>query len=145
MGKVLAICLSKQRNQPKRPVLEALFVEKAGIEGDSHFGFSKREVSLLLSEDVEKAELDAGIKFPPGSLAENLLIQGLSPDHLEVGSLISIGDVVLKVIEKGKSPDEPHSYDYKGWCLLPYCGYFLAVQKGGVISPGMEAEILPSI
>ncbi len=145
MGKVLAICLSKQRNQPKIPVPGALFVEKAGIEGDSHFGFSKREVSLLLSEDVEKTELKAGIKFPPGSLAENLLIQGLSPDPLEVGTLIRIGDVVLKVIEKGKRPEETHSYDYMGWCLLPYCGYFLSVQKGGVISPGMEAEIVFSI
>lgn len=142
MAKVLAVCVSSQRNQPKIPVQEALLVEKAGIEGDSHYGISEREVSLLLREDVKQAESEANLEFPPGSLAENLLVQGLSSDILKIGTKIGIGDVVLKVIEKGKKPGEPHSYDYMGWCLLPECGYFLSVLKGGIIKPGMDLSIL---
>lgn len=142
MAKVVAICVSGQRNEPKIPVEEARFVEHAGVEGDSHFGFSSREVSMLLQEDVHKAALEAGFEFPPGSLAENLLVSGLSSDILQVGTVLSIGEVVLKVIEKGKKTDEPHSYDYRGWCLLPVFGYFLSVEKGGTIRPGMEVRTI---
>ncbi|MDR9770568.1 MOSC domain-containing protein [Acetomicrobium sp.] len=141
MAKVLAICVSDKRQEPKRPVVEARFIEGKGIEGDSHFGFSTRHVSLLRYEDIKRAEEKAGFAFPPGSLAENLVIEGL-PDEIPIGSHLKIGsDVVLLVIEKGKKPNEPHSYDYHGWCLLPEVGYFLEVVKGGIAKPGDEAVL----
>jgi hypothetical protein len=50
---------------------------------------------------------------------------------------MKIGEsVILIVVEKGKKPGEPHSYDYRGWCLLPEKGYFLRVEKGGKVQPG---------
>lgn len=130
MASVTAICVSTDRQKPKNEVEEALFLP-GGIGGDSHRGVTEREVSLLRAEDIRKAEEEAGFSFPPGSLAENLVVQGL-PEELPVGTVLAVGEsVLLEVIEKGKKPGEPHSYDYRGWCLLPVAGYFLRVARGG--------------
>ncbi len=138
MARVLAVCVSSNRQEPKKPVAEARFIEGKGIDEDSHFGISSRQVSLLRYEDIKLAEKEAGFSFPPGSLAENLVVEGL-PDQIPLGSRLKIGcDVVLLVIEKGKKPDEPHTYDYRGWCLLPKVGYFLEVVGGGIVKPGDE-------
>lgn len=141
MARVLAVCVSSNRQEPKKPVAEARFIEGKGIDGDSHFGISSRQVSLLRYEDIKLAEEEAGFSFPPGSLAENLVVEGL-PDQIPLGSRLKIGrDVVLLVIEKGKKPDEPHTYDYRGWCLLPKVGYFLEVVNGGIVKPGDEVVL----
>lgn len=142
MARVLAVCISSARQEAKKSVPEAQFIAGEGIESDSHNGFSDRHVSLLRAEDIRAAEVEAGISFPPGSLAENLVIEGL-PSEIPIGTKLKVGpEVILLVAEKGKKPDEPHSYDYKGWCLLPKVGYFLQVLKGGVVRPGDEVIIV---
>ena len=139
MATLLAVCSSERKDLPKKPVQKACFIEDHGIQGDAHAGSEIRQVSLLRMEDIEEAEKEAGFCFPFGSLAENLVISGL-PEEIEKGSLIYLGSqVVLEFVEKGKKPEEPHSYDYKGWCLLPEKGYFLRVIKGGEVSPPEEA------
>ena len=141
MAKVTAVCTSRTRQEPKEARPMVLFIEGKGIEGDSHFGFADRQVSLLRSEDIREAEKTAGFAFPPGSLAENLVIEGL-PEELVPGQALGVGpDVRLVVVEKGKKPGEPHSYDYRGWCLLPSMGYFLSVDRGGRVSPGDEVVL----
>ena len=135
MAKITALCVSTKRQEPKREVPEAVFVPR-GMEGDSHRGVTEREVSLLRAEDIRKAEREAGFPFPPGSLAENIVAEGL-PEELEIGTVLVLGENVrLEVIEKGKKPGEPHSYDYRGWCLLPTEGYFLKVLQGGTVLTG---------
>ncbi|HPF84064.1 hypothetical protein SDC9_42393 [bioreactor metagenome] len=135
MASVRAICVSTERQQPKTEVERVLFLP-GGIEGDSHRGVTEREVSLLRAEDIRKAEEEAGFPFPPGSLAENLVAEGL-PEELPVGARLAVGSsVLLEVVEKGKKPGEPHSYDYRGWCLLPSAGYFLRVVRGGEVRKG---------
>jgi MOSC domain-containing protein YiiM len=141
MPKVIAVCAGKDRRKPKTELEAALFVKGKGIYGDGHFGMGERQVSLLRSEDIAQAENSAGFPFPPGSLAENLVIAGL-PEDLSPGQTIRIGEsVILIVVEKGKKPGEPHSYDYRGWCLLPEKGYFLRVEEGGRVKPE-DAAIL---
>ena len=141
MARVLAVCISSKRQEPKSEVAEVRFVP-GGIEGDSHKSVTEREVSLLRSEDIRMAEREAGFSFPPGALAENLIVEGL-PDDMGVGTRLSLGDnVVLEVVEKGKKPGEPHSYDFRGWCLLPSVGFFLRVVEGGCVAKGDRVESL---
>ncbi|EFQ24552.1 MOSC domain containing protein [Aminomonas paucivorans DSM 12260] len=139
MARLVAVCASKVRQEPKVELPEGTCVEGKGLEGDSHFGIPGRPLSLLRREDVEQVEVLAGFPFPPGSLAENLVVEGL-PD-LAVGDLLEIGGALLRVAEKGKRPEEPHSYDYRGWCLLPTVGFFLEVERGGVLRPGDEVTL----
>ena len=141
MAKISALCVSGKRQEPKYEVSEALF-SSGGIEGDSHYGVTDREVSLLRREDIRRAEEEARFPFPPGALAENIIIEGL-PEELPVETIIALGEKVrLKVIEKGKKPGEPHSYDYRGWCLLPVSGYFLTVLEGGRVRRDDPVKIL---
>ena len=141
MARLIAVCASLERQKPKTEMEEALFLP-GGIEGDSHRGVTEREVSLLRAEDIRKAEEEAGFSFPPGSLAENLVVEGL-PEELPVGAVLKAGDsVLLEVIEKGKKPGEPHSYDYRGWCLLPAAGYFLRVGRGGEVRRGDPVTVM---
>lgn len=141
LAKIIALCTSSQRQEPKSEVAEAHCVH-GGIEGDAHRGVTEREISLLRAEDIRRAEQEAGFVFPPGSLAENLVVEGLAED-LAPGARLSIGpEAVLEVVEKGKKPGEPHSYSYKGWCLLPTAGFFLRVIEEGVVSKGDEVESL---
>ncbi len=141
MARVLAVCTSAKRQEPKREVPAIRFV-RGGIEGDSHMGVTDREVSLLRAEDIRKAEREAGFDFPPGALAENLVVEGL-PEDLGPGARISVGpSAVLEVVEKGKKPGEPHTYSYRGWCLLPAVGFFLRVVEGGAATGGDPATVL---
>ena len=138
---VVAICVSSARQEPKKEVSSARFVE-GGIEGDSHKSYTEREVSLLRLEDIKAAEKEAGFPFPPGVLAENLVVEGL-PEELAPGTRLAVGTkAVLEVIEKGKKLGEPHSYDYRGWCLLPEVGYFLKVVEEGEGAPGDEIKLI---
>jgi MOSC domain-containing protein YiiM len=139
MAKVIAVCTSGERREPKTARQRAVFVEGKGIQEDSHFGLVERQVSLLRLEDIRAAE--AGFDFPPGSLAENLVIEGL-PEGLSPGQVLAVGPSVrLRVVERGKKPGEPHTYDYRGWCLLPTKGYFLSVERGGPVSPGDRVTV----
>ncbi|MFP4482064.1 MAG: MOSC domain-containing protein [Thermovirgaceae bacterium] len=139
MAILLSVCRSDRKEDPKKPEKIANIDHDRGVRGDSHYGFGFRQISLLRQEDVEEAAQKAGFPFPYGSLAENLRIEGVPEEKLQPGKRLSIGEtVVLEVVEKGKKPEEPHSYDYRGWCLLPKVGYFLRVLSGGRISPGDE-------
>ncbi len=131
---IVAVCVSPARREPKVPV-DIAFLEPGGIRGDSHFGVSSREVSMLREEDINAAAEKAGFPFPPGALAENLVISGL-PSDLPTGTVIEAGTALLRVVERGKRPGEPHSYDYRGYCLLPTVGFFLSVIRSGVVRRG---------
>lgn len=140
LGIVDAICVGTSKNKPKESVNEAFFAP-GGIKGDCHFGAETREISLLLTADVLVAESKAKMEFPPGSLAENLRIK-IDRPFLKIGSKLMLGEnVVLKVVERGKRPDEPHTYNYMGWCLLPDVGYFLRVISGGKVKVGDRVVI----
>lgn len=141
MAILRAVCVSNDRQSAKRPVSLGKF-RFGGIEGDSHFAFTDREVSLLRREDVRQAEDRAGFEIPFGCLAENLVVEGL-PEEIPLGIVLKIGTALLEVLEKGKRPGEPHSYDYRGLCLLPKFGYFLKVIDEGEASPGEAVVLVP--
>ncbi len=137
MAVLLSVCRSNRKEDPKLPEKAASLDENGGIQGDSHYGHGLRQVSMLRQEDVELAARKAGFPFPYGSLAENLRIKDLQENMLKKGKRLKVGEkVVLEVTEIGKRPEEPHSYDYRGWCLLPEVGYFLRVVSRGEVHPG---------
>lgn len=137
MGRLIAVCASEKRQEPKVPLQEAVVRFDGGIAGDSHGDHPSRPLSLLRLEDVADVERRAGFPVPPGSLAENLVVEGLDAAQLIPGARLRLGEeVLLEVVEKGKRPEEPHSYDYRGICLLPTHGFFLRPLQGGSIRPG---------
>ena len=145
MGYIKAICISSEKGTAKQPVESARFIEDHGIEGDAHAGKWHRQVSLLASEAVEgfcgensgnKAEIH------PGAFGENILTKGIDLNNIPCGTLIRSGDVILKITQRGK---ECHSgcniRKLTGDCIMPREGVFAEVIRGGILTPGDEAEL----
>jgi len=55
---------------------------------------------------------------------------------LPIGTRLQIGEAKLEVIQIGKDPSQPHTYNYKGYSILPKEGVFCKVRESGVVKVG---------
>ncbi|MBI3837187.1 MAG: MOSC domain-containing protein [Planctomycetia bacterium] len=133
---------------PKWP-LKAACVTTAGLVGDGHahqkHNRPDRALSLLDLEIIDQLR-DEGFDLQPGTLGENLSVANLSVQQMPPGTLLSIGDVVLK-LEQPRKPCyvldhiDPRLKDV----LVGRCGYMASVVQGGMIRPGMEIVNITAI
>lgn len=141
MGKILAICISKQRGVQKKPINEAKVIADWGIEHDAHGGDWHRQVSLLSADKIEDFRKN-GVRVGYGTFGENLVVSGLDFAKLSVGTLLRAGEVLLEMTQIGK---ECHAhcavYHQVGDCIMPREGVFAKVLTGGVLHPGDELVI----
>lgn len=141
MGKILAICISKQRGVQKNPINEAKVIADWGIEHDAHGGDWHRQVSLLSADKIEDFRKN-GVRVGYGAFGENLVVSGLDFAKLSVGTLLRAGEVLLEMTQIGK---ECHAhcavYHQVGDCIMPREGVFAKVLTGGVLHPGDELVI----
>jgi len=135
---IVAVCRSGQRTEPKVDVGRGELRRDHGLVGDSHAGLSRRQVSLLALESIERANREHGIEAGPGSFAENLTTQGLDLLSLKVGDRLRAGEALLEVVQIGKPPDVAHTYNFHGVSLLPTEGVFCRVVAGGWVRRGDE-------
>jgi len=124
----------------KTDVGEAVLVKDKGMEGDAHFGFQNRQVSLLNAEEAAKIrEKVPGLK--PGDFAENLLVEGFDLAELKLGDQVLVGEARLEVTQIGK---ECHTrcaiYEAAGDCIMPRLGIFCRVIQGGIVRKGDSVE-----
>ena len=54
MGKVVAVCISKEKGVQKIDVRQCKLIENYGLEGDAHVGSKSRQVSMLAKESITK-------------------------------------------------------------------------------------------
>ena len=134
-GKVIAVCRSREKGQPKQDDGEGVLKENFGLLGDAHAG-TEKEISLIDQEAVDHYCKQHDLDAPPGSFAENLRIAGIPLFDLPHGTVLKIGEVELEITEKGKDPSLKHTYSYLGHSLLPTKGVFARVIKGGKIRKG---------
>jgi len=141
MGKVMGVCLSTRRSDPKKNVQRGFIKKNVGLVGDSHAG-TEKEVSLLAMEAIRGLWRKTGIVAGPGSFAENITTEGLEWKQLAIGEEIHVGEARLKVIGIGKDPSAPHTYSFKGYSLLRDKGIFCKVTKSGHVKVGDIAKIV---
>jgi MOSC domain-containing protein YiiM len=134
-GKLVGVCLSQSRTDPKKNVGRGVLKKGVGLEGDSHAG-TEKEVSLLALESIQKLCQDTGISAGPGSFAENITTEGIDLTSLSIGSKLQVGEAKLMVIQIGKDPSQAHSYNYQGYSILPKDGLFCKVIESGEIKLG---------
>jgi MOSC domain-containing protein YiiM len=140
MARVFSISIGNERGAAKKAVSGATFLAGHGIEGDAHAGNSKRQVSILLAQDLEKAELP-GPPPAPGDFAENLVIDGLEFEDIAPGTKIVIGPALLEVTEIGKPEWKEGDYSFRGLPLVARRGIFARIIHGGFVSPGEQVSI----
>ena len=143
MGKIAAICISKQRGTQKEPVPSARLLPDYGMEGDAHAGNWHRQVSLLSLEKIKEFQ-KRGADVDYGAFGENLVVEGIDFASLSVGSRLQAGEVLLEITQIGKACHQHCAiYHAVGDCIMPREGVFARVIHGGVLEVGMELSLLP--
>ena len=145
----------------KTPVTHQVEVGVLGLLGDEqadptvHGGLSKAVYALpsehlpwwrtqRQNQCVTMFEED----LAPGMLGENLSLQGVLEQDLFIGDTLQLGEVVLRVTQ----PREPcgkfnavmgYSQAAKDMVISGRCGFYLAVDRPGVLQVGGTFDVIP--
>jgi len=143
-SEIVAVCTSAEKHVQKEEVCEVLLVVDHGIDGDAHFGFGHRQVSLLADESVDKMRAMGLEDLRPGAFGENLVTKGIDLLSLEIGDSIRVGaEVLLEVTQIGKEcVDRCAIYYAAGDCIMPREGIFARVVAGGTVKGGDEIAVV---
>jgi len=146
MGRIEAICISREKGTVKETVTGATLRVAHGIVGDAHAGDWHRQVSLLPSESIAKVR-DMMPDLADGAFAENLVTSGVDLGAVKVGDQVTIGDDVrLEVTQIGKECHQGCAIrQITGDCIMPREGIFCRVLQGGDIQPGSPATLTSSV
>lgn len=139
-SEIIAVCTSAEKHIQKEAVERVGLVVEKGIEGDAHYGFGHRQVSLLADESVDKMRARGLDDLLPGAFGENLVTRGIDLLSFNIGDRLRVGDtVVLEVTQIGKEcVDRCAIYYAAGDCIMPREGIFVRVVEGGTVKPGDE-------
>jgi len=141
VSKVVGVCISERRTDPKKNLKQGFLKKGLGLIGDSHAG-TEKEVSLLAIESIRKFCQETGISAGPGSFAENITTEGIDLTSLSIGTKLQIGEARLEVIQIGKDPSQAHTYNYQGYSILPKEGVFCKVMESGEIKVGDTIRLI---
>ena len=138
MANVLAVCISENKGERKKPVESVELRENHGIVGDAHAGEWHRQVSLLAQESIDKMR-KLGLDVNAGDFAENITTRGIDLPSLPIGTRLTVGDVLIEVTQIGKECHTRCAIFYQaGDCVMPKEGIFVKVITGGTVKPGDE-------
>ena len=142
MATVLAVCISENKGERKKPVESVDLRENHGIVGDAHAGDWHRQVSLLAQESIDKMRA-MGLDVSAGDFAENITTSGVDLPALPLGTRLQIGETLLEVAQIGKECHTRCAIFYQaGDCVMPKEGIFVKVLSGGTIQPGDDIKIV---
>jgi MOSC domain-containing protein YiiM len=140
-GCVHSVCVREGGGVPKLP-LSAVRLGIEGIEGDKRRS-TRRAVIIYSLEKIASLREEGHPIAAPGSLGENITIEGLDWGSLAVGDRLQVGETVLEltgptapchVIEDQFSDGDSGRIEeerFPGWSR--WCA---AVLKEGVVKPG---------
>ena len=142
-ARVVAVCISENKGERKKPIAAGRLVVEHGLEGDGHAGDWHRQVSLLAQESINKMRA-LGLDVTTGDFAENLTTEGIDLPSLPIGTRLAVGDeAILEVTQIGK---ECHTrcaiYYQAGDCVMPKEGIFARVIRGGTVTAGSPIRLL---
>ncbi|BCZ44434.1 molybdenum cofactor sulfurase [Clostridium gelidum] len=138
MGKVVSLNISDKRGTEKKQVVSVNAIEGFGIEGDAHAGDWDKQVSLLSIEALDKVPIDKIEEVEKGGFTENITVSGISLHEQNVGSLVRIGEAIIKILHIGKEEYKEYGRPY----IVSREGRFGIVIKGGKINIGDSVEII---
>lgn len=130
---------------PKRPNSVGMLAKDGFIgDGRNHAKHIRtdRAVSLWDLEILEQLVAE-GFALTPGAAGENLTVAALHVQQMASGTLLRIGDAVLK-LEQPRKPCyvldaiDPRLKD----AIVGRCGYLASVVQEGMIAPGMAITIV---
>ncbi len=139
-GHLISVNLGKIRGVPKHPVQEGTLTPDWGLVGDAHGGDWDQQISLFPVETLALVPKSIRAGFEENSFSENLTIEGIPPEKLRPGTILSVGSADIKILKIGKVSFEPPESG------RPYIvsreGRFGRVLKGGIVKPGDRVKVL---
>jgi len=139
-GRIVSINLAPTRGVPKHPVAEGLLTPDWGLQGDAHGGNWDRQISLFPLEVMALVPKAVREDFVEGTFSENLTLEGISPDALTPGTILSVGKAKVRILKIGKkvyeSPESGRPY------IVSREGRFGRVLSEGVVMQDDPVEIL---
>jgi MOSC domain-containing protein YiiM len=136
----------------KQPVAGSVLVEKLGLVGDEQadpsvhgglhkavYAYPSEHYAFWIAQRL--AVLKREEPLPPGSMGENLTLQGLLESDVWIGDRLHVGSTVLEVTE----PRQPcfkfnakmgFSHAVKMMVQSGYSGFYLRVVESGNIAAG---------
>lgn len=131
---------------PKRPQA-AVSVAIEGLQGDgrNHAKHIRPDRALSVWDHENLQQLVAeGFQLTPGAAGENLTVSGLNVQQMLPGTLLRIGDVVLKLEQPRKPCYVLDAIDPRlKEVIVGRCGYMASVVRVGVLCPGMPIQVIP--
>lgn len=141
MAKVRAVCISERKGIRKHAVPEITVRKEHGIVGDAHAGNWHRQISLLATESIDRMRA-MGLSLTDGAFAENIVTEGIELRTLPVGTLLRVGETLLRVTQIGKECHNDCAIKAAtGTCVMPTDGIFAVVVEEGTIRPGNGISI----
>jgi MOSC domain-containing protein YiiM len=133
---------------PKRPQ-ESARALKHGLIGDgrNHAKHIRpdRAVSLWDCEILEQLFNEGFSTLAPGTAGENLTVRDLKVQAMSPGTLLRIGETVLKLEQPRKPCYVLDAIDSRlKEVIVGRCGYMASVLREGVIRPGMPIKVIPA-
>ncbi len=115
-GNIVAVCRNPEPGLPKPIVKHIYLLEDFGVEGDYHAGKyvrhrylakkhpTRRNLRQVLIADANAySELEQnGIAIGPGSMGENITVEGIKLMELAEGTRLTIGDAIVEITEVRK-------------------------------------------
>ena len=136
MAKVMAVCISERKGIRKHAVPEITVRKEHGIVGDAHAGNWHRQISLLATESIDRMRA-MGLSLTDGAFAENIVTEGIELKALPVGTLLRVGETLLRMTQIGKECHNDCAIKAAtGTCVMPTDGIFAVVVGEGTIRPG---------
>ncbi len=138
MGKIIALCISKNKGEQKHPVNSVSFKKDFGIINDAHAGNWHRQISFLSKESIDEFNKKGADVFP-GAFGENIIVEGIDLKNIKVGDLLKCNDVTFEITQLGKQCHDHCAIYYKmGECIMPRLGVFARVLSSGEAKVGDE-------
>lgn len=141
---VVAVCRSAG-GIPKLPLPE-VEVSEAGLQGDGHAHAKHvrpdRAVCLWDMETIRDL-ISEGFSLRPGAAGENLTVEGLGVQRLQPGTLLEIGDVILRLTQPRKPCYVLDAIDPRlKEAVVGRLGYMAAVVQAGTLAAGTPVRVL---
>ena len=145
MARLIGIAYRQASRSPMLEVRSSLVSLDKGLTGDYRGKSGKRQVTLLSLESWLDACEELSVTLPWLTRRSNLLIQDLRFNKSDMGKIVKIGDVELKITRETdpcRRMDQAHDGLRKALQPQMRGGVCCRVVSGGEISVGQEVHLL---
>ncbi|RIH66608.1 MOSC domain-containing protein [Mariniphaga sediminis] len=140
---IKSLNLSEKKGTVKTPV-GSVEITETGVKDDAHAGHWHRQVSLLGTESLKKAEEQNNRTFQYGDFGENITTEGLELYKANILDRFQAGNVILEVTQIGKKCHKGcEIMKISGNCIMPVEGIFCRVIQPGELRVNDVLQYIP--